>query len=144
MPHDPSTCPRCRWTAGREGWEYSENGWPHPNYPGDEVAEAAFAEGKGAAFPWRKGNRYAEGPPTFCTSLDAVAGLRRELNEGAERNVWWMHGWDARLDCWIYVRLLWVEAQARITERYYSDEDLPSQCVIRAAMQVLGDKEIDA
>lgn len=117
MPHNPSTCPRCRWLAEREGvWSY-------------------FTQGKRL---YHTSHGIIEDHPSYCTSLDAVAGLRQEMNEYSvekQLDYYWNHSWWPSSKIWVY------EAPGSGYERRKSAKDLPAACVIKAAMQVLGNKE---
>lgn len=126
MPHDPSTCPRCRWMAEREGWEYhAVRKWlplDHPLY---------------SSPCWVKGKYYSQqslGHPSFCPSLDAVAGLRQEM---AKHGGHWVHFWLHYRAGWGYTDLTHLDRGFEFT----SPEGLPAACVIEAAMQVLPGKE---
>lgn len=133
MPtHDPSTCLLCRWLGAREGYEYKDTGWlPRKSSPQWRRRYHPFEE---SAYGY---HRYL---PSYCTSLDAVEGLRKELNEKVNENAgshYWNHSWWPVSKIWVY------EAPGSGLRRFESPEDLPAACVIAAAMQVLGDKESD-
>lgn len=117
MVHDPSSCPRCRWAAEQLGYKWletSSSGWMSRDY-----------YWKGTA---PDGQRCLE---SFCTSLDALAGLMKELfREG------WEFSWSEERQQWcIYFR-----TRLGLHHQYLSDD---YSCVIEAAKQVLGEKESD-
>ena len=112
MPHDPSECPRCCWAAERLGYQYFI--LCHPDIRGDWINI--------------KGNgRNVSSATGFCGSLDAVAGLMKEMQDYGV----WVHQWDVVGQVWIY-RGGWLGSPC-----FDSPEDLPGACVIEAAMQVL-------
>lgn len=115
MPHDPSTCPRCCWAAKREGWEHIAPPFGPKIWVND-----------------RLGRKKSFMPP-FCPSLDAVAGLRQEMQDDAP----WAHRWVPIRRVWRYASLV------RNRHVFDSPEDLPAACVIEAAMRVLNKKESD-
>lgn len=129
MPHDPSTCRRCRWVAEREGWNQRKESvfgaeilvWLNPK--DDEEDEL----------------------PSFCTSLDAVAGLMKELGEKDLGCFAYYNGsW-----CWFWPDE-WPGSESAMPEWWYGwhgPEPIESEdysCVIDAAMRVLDGKESDA
>lgn len=114
MPtHDPSSCPRCCWLAKREGWtlKYVTKGGAGIQAYLDKDGRAHFEH------------------PSFCPSLDAVAGLMKDMQEHGI----WCHRWVPKLQLWLYSSHHFGLDKPHFT----SPEDLPAACVITAAMQVL-------
>ena len=112
MPtHDPSPCSRCRWAAERLYYEWDEHGcfWMTITLNDDLLRV-----------------------DSFCTSLDAVMGLMKELNKHGR----WCHTWISAIRQWRYYALPYGAAPY-----FDAPEGLPGACVIEAAMEVLGGKE---
>ncbi len=119
MPHDPSTCPRCCWLAEREGYEYKEDGWlPQKSSPQWRRRYHPFEE---------NAYGYHRHLPPFCTSLDAVAGILKEL---------FRRGWAFE---WSEFNQEWV-CYFRRGEKYFSKD---YSCIIDAAMATLGKENDD-
>ncbi len=116
MTHDSSTCPRCRWAAAREGY-----GWSPKGYWWKFIDISAIRR-----------------IVSFCASLGAVAGLRKEMNEHCHKThleYYWNHSWWPQSKIWV------CEAPGSGYRRFESPEDLPAACVIDAAIAVLGKEE---
>lgn len=123
MPHDPSNCQCCRWLAEREGYQWAEGGY------------------------WKLTDLDSMRTITsFCTSLDAVAGLWAEIIEATDNPEWWAlerieEGWGFyKLRCLGSEHVFMHELT---TLEYLAPPDMPGQPIIDAAMRVLGDKESD-
>lgn len=124
--HDPSKCPRCRWAAEREGWTLKY------------VTEG----GAGIQAYLDKDGRAHFEPPSFCTSLDAVAGLMKEMGKRDLGCLGYYNGsW-----CWFWPEE-WPGPESE-PEWWWKGMHGPEpietddySCVIEAAMLVLRDKE---
>ena len=113
MPHDPSECSRCCWTGEWLGYVKLDDG---------------------ETVRWIRNNRLIR---SFCASLDAVAGLRKQVQEHSSGDApppLWSHRWLPYVKRWQYVN----HCQGISST---SSEHLPAACVIDVAMAVLGDKK---
>lgn len=133
MPHDPSTCESCRWLAEREG------------YKRQVVREGIGYRAGQKLGPWIKANMSCVSAATgFCPSLDAVAGLMKELGERDLGCLGYYNGsW-----CWFWPEE-WPGPEPEPEwwwKGMHGPEPIETEdysCVIGAAMRVLGDKESD-
>ena len=115
-PHNPTSCPRCRWAAARGGYQWHEDSF--------------YAQG---GYWWKiTGLEPMRKVYSFCASLDAVAGLMKEMNESATKRAiggLWRLVWVSMSKQWHYFC-----SGSRI-RLYVSLEDLPGACVIEAAKE---------